>query len=81
MTQARVTLGEARSAAGIGRLIQVGSMTTATLDAFVFDALTDQDLVSITRLLVEAQGGRIEMESQLGPGSPFRVFFARAGGA
>jgi signal transduction histidine kinase len=33
----------------------------------------------ITRLLVEAQGGRIEVESQLGRGSTFRVVFPRAG--
>lgn len=35
----------------------------------------------ITRLLVEAQGGRIEVESQLGRGSTFRVRFARAADA
>jgi signal transduction histidine kinase len=33
----------------------------------------------ITRLLVEAQGGDIEVESQLGRGSTFRVRFAVAG--
>ncbi|HYD42015.1 MAG TPA: ATP-binding protein [Anaeromyxobacter sp.] len=35
----------------------------------------------ITRLLVEAQGGNVEVQSQLGSGSTFRVRFPGAGGA
>lgn len=35
----------------------------------------------ITRLLVEAQGGKVEVESQLGSGSTFRVRFPGAAGA